>query len=74
MKKRTQLNIEIDDDLLKALKLLALSRNIKLNALCKEILYEKIQSDIPGELNKSVSEELEQIKKRISQLEDLQKK
>tara|TARA_A100001388_G_scaffold139223_1_gene103146 strand:+ start:1043 stop:1267 length:225 start_codon:yes stop_codon:yes gene_type:complete len=74
MKKRTQLNIEIDDDLLKALKLLALSRNIKLNALCKEILYEKIQSDIPGELNKSVSEELEQIKKRISQLEDSQKK
>ena len=74
MKRRTQLNIEIDDDLLKALKLLALSRNIKLNALCKEILYEKIQSDIPGELNKSVSEELEQIKKRISQLEDSQKK
>jgi len=60
MKKRTQLNIEIDDGLLKALKLLALSRNIKLNALCKEILYEKIKSDIPGELD--------EIKKRISKL------
>ncbi len=49
MKKRTQLNIEIDDDLLKALKLLALSRNIKLNALCKEILYEKIRSNRASE-------------------------
>ena len=74
MRKRTQLNIEINDDLLKALKLLALSKNIKLNALCKEILYEKIKSDIPGEINKSVSEELDQIKKRISQLENSQKK
>ena len=69
MKKRTQLNIEIDDGLLKALKLLALSRNIKLNALCKEILYENIKSDIPGEINKTVSDELDEIKKRISKLE-----
>ena len=74
MKKRTQLNIEIDDDLLKALKLLALSRNIKLNALCKEILSEKIKSDFPGEIDKSVSDQLDEIKKRISQLESLQKK
>ena len=74
MKRRTQLNIEIDDDLLKALKLLALSRNIKLNALCKEILYEKIKLDIPGEINKSVSDELDEIKKRISILENSQKK
>tara|TARA_B100000886_G_scaffold127416_1_gene85902 strand:- start:154 stop:375 length:222 start_codon:yes stop_codon:yes gene_type:complete len=73
MKKRTQLNIEIEDDLLKALKLLALSRNIKLNALCKEILYEKIKSYIPGEINKSLSDELDEIKKRISQLENSQK-
>ena len=64
------LNIEIGDDLLKALKLLALSRNIKLNTLCKEILYEKIKLDIPGEINKSVSDELDEIKKRISILEN----
>jgi len=74
MKKRTQLNIEIDDDLLKALKLLALSRNIKLNALCKEILSEKIKSDFLGEVDKSVADELDEIKKRISQLENSQKK
>ena len=30
MRKRTQLNIEIDDDLLKSLKLLAIQKNIKL--------------------------------------------
>ena len=49
------------------------SSNIKLNALCKETLYEKIKSDIPGEINKSVSDELDEIKKRISQLENSQK-
>ena len=74
MKKRTQLNIEIEEDLLKNLKYLALSKNIKLNALVKEILSEKIKSDIPGEINESVSEELDQIKKRISRLENSQKK
>ena len=46
MKKRTQLNIEIEEDLLKNLKFMALSKNIKLNALVKEILSEKIKSDI----------------------------
>ena len=40
MKKRTQLNIEVDEDLLRALKFMALSKNIKLNTLVKEILYE----------------------------------
>ena len=69
MKKRTQLNIEIDADLLKNLKYLALSKNIKLNALVKEILSEKIKSDIPSKIDKSVSDELDEIKKRISKLE-----
>ena len=69
MRKRTQLNIEINDDLLKALKLLALSKNIKLNALVKEILSEKIKSNIPGEIDKSISDELDEIKQRISKLE-----
>ena len=69
MKKRTQLNIEIDEDLLKNLKFMALSQNIKLNALVKEILSEKIKSNIPSKIDKSVSDELDEIKKRISKLE-----
>ena len=69
MKKRTQLNIEIEGDLLKNLKYLAISKNIKLNALVKEILSEKIKSNIPSEIDKSVSDELDEIKKRISKLE-----
>ena len=69
MKKRTQLNIEIGEDLLKNLKFMALSQNIKLNALVKEILSEKIESNIPSEIDKSVSDELDEIKKRISKLE-----
>ena len=69
MKKRTQLNIEIEEDLLQNLKYMALSQNIKLNALVKQILSEKIKSNIPSEIDKSVSDELEKIKKRISKLE-----
>ena len=74
MKKRTQLNIEVGEDLLKNLKFMALSKNIKLNALVKEILSEKIKSNIPGEIDKSVSDELDEIKKRISKLEKNHKK
>ena len=69
MKKRTQLNIEIEEDLLKKLKYMALSQNIKLNALVKEILTEKINLNNPSEIDKSVSDELDEIKKRISKLE-----
>ena len=69
MRKRTQLNIEIEEDLLKNLKFMALSQNIKLNALVKEILSEKIKSNIPSQIDKSVSDELDEIKKRISKLE-----
>ena len=69
MKKRTQLNIEIEEDLHKNLKYMALSQNIKLNALVKQILSEKIKSNIPSEIDKSVSDELDKIKKRISKLE-----
>ena len=69
MKKRTQLNIEIEEDLLQNLKYMALSQNIKLNALVKQILSEKIKSNIPSEIDKSVSDELDKIKKRISKLE-----
>ena len=73
MKKRTQLNIEIEEDLLKNLKYMALLKNIKLNALVKEILSEKIKLNIPSEIDKSVSDELDEIKKRISKLEDSKK-
>ena len=69
MRKRTQLNIEIEEDLLKNLKFMALSQNIKLNALVKQILSEKIKSNIPSSIDKSFSDELDEIKKRISKLE-----
>ena len=69
MKKRTQLNIEIEEDLLQNLKYMALSQNIKLNALVKQILSEKMKSNIPSEFDKSFSDELDEIKQRISKLE-----
>ena len=69
MRKRTQLNIEIEEDLLKNLKFLALSKNIKLNALVKEILSEKIQSNIQQETSRNVLDELDEMKSRISKLE-----
>ena len=46
MKKRTQLNIEIDEGLLRSLKYMALKKNIKLNALVKQILSEKTELEI----------------------------
>ena len=72
MRKRTQLNIEIEEDLLKNLKFLALSKNIKLNALVKEILSEKIQSNIQQETSRNVLDELDEMKSRISKLEKSQ--
>jgi len=69
MKKRTQLNIEIEEDLLQNLKYMALSQNIKLNALVKQILSEKMKLNIPSEFDKSFSDELDEIKQRISKLE-----
>ena len=69
MKKRTQLNIEINEDLLKALKFMALSKNVKLNTLVKEILAEKIKPNLSQETNRNVLHELDEIKCRISKLE-----
>ena len=69
MRKRTQLNIEIDDDLLKSLKLLAVSKNIKLNALVKEILSEKINLSVSTGLDKKILNEIDEMKKRIAKLE-----
>ena len=70
MKKRTQLNIEIDEELLKDLKLMALSKNSKLNTLVKEILSEKIQSNIPLKTSRNVLDELDEMNTRISKLEN----
>ena len=71
MIKTTQLNIEINDDLLKALKLLAISKNIKLNVLVKEILSEEVGLVNQGQINKDVLDELDEMKKRISKLEQI---
>ena len=69
IKKRTQLNIEVEEDLLKNLKFMALSKNIKWNTLVKEILSEKIKSNIPQDTNRNVLDELDEMKSRISKLE-----
>ena len=71
MRKTTQLNIEINDELFKALKLLAISKNIKLNILVKEILSEKIGLGNQAESNRDILIELDEIKKRISKLEQI---
>ena len=74
--KRTQLNIEIGEDLLKSLKLFAIKKNVKLNALVKEILNEKINYG----KNKEISDaqinkyevELNQLAERVSNIEKAQ--
>ena len=71
MRKTTQLNLEINDELLKELKLLAISKNIKLNVLVKEILSEEVGLVNQGQINKDVLDELEEMKKRISKLEQI---
>ena len=74
--KRTQLNIEIEEDLLKSLKLFAIKKNVKLNALVKEILNEKINYGIKKELSDSqinkYEVELNQLAERVSNIEKAQ--
>ena len=73
--KRTQLNIEIEEDLLKSLKLLAIKKNVKLNALVKEILNEKIHG-IKEELSdtqiNNYEVKLNQLVERVSNIEKAQ--
>ena len=45
MKKKTQLNIHVDENLLRELKYMALEKKIKLNELVKGILCEKLKSE-----------------------------
>ena len=74
--KRTQLNIEIGEDLLKSLKLLAIKKNVKLNALVKQILNEKINYGFKKELSdvqiNKYEVELNQLVERVSNIEKAQ--
>ena len=71
MQERTQLNININPDLLKNLKKIALDNNRKLVELINEILTNYIQ-EIKNDQTKyrSILDELDDVKKRISVLEN----
>ena len=74
MPERTQLNININPDLLKNLKKIALENNRKLVELINEVLTNYIQ-DIKNDQTKyrSILDELDEVKNRISVLENLKK-
>ena len=74
MPERTQLNININPDLLKNLKKVALENNRKLVELINEVLTNYIY-DIKNTQtkNRSILDELDEVKNRISVLENLKK-
>ena len=74
MPERTQLNININPDLLKNLKKIALENNRKLVELINEVLINYIH-DIKGDQTKyrNVLDELDEVKNRISVLENSKK-
>ena len=74
MPERTQLNININPDLLKNLKKIALENNRKLVELINEVLTNYI-SDIKNDQTKyrSILDELDEVKNRISVLENSKK-
>ncbi len=71
MPERTQLNININPDLLKKLKKIALENNRKLVELINEVLTNYIQ-EIKNDQTKyrSIFDELDDVKNRISVLEN----
>ncbi len=73
MPERKQLNINIKPDLLKKLKKVALENNRKLVELINEVLSNYI-GDINNDQtnNRSILDELDEVKKRISILENKQ--
>ncbi len=72
MPERTQLNININPDLLKNLKKVALENNRKLVDLINEILVNYLEDNKTNQTkNRSVLDELDELKKRISLLETL---
>ena len=70
MPERTQLNININPDLLKNLKKAALENNRKLVELINEVLTNYV-NDIKNDQtkNRRILEELDEVKNRISVLE-----
>ena len=74
MPSRTQLNININPDLLKNLKKVALDNNRKLVELINEILTNYVQeAKIDQTKNRRILDELDDVKNRISVLENLKK-
>lgn len=69
MNKRNQLNIDIEYELLKSLKILAISKNIPLNALVRKIIAENVKTNASEDTNIDIIEELKLIKVRLSNLE-----
>lgn len=72
MPERTQLNININPDLLKKLKKVALENNRKLVELINEVLtnyVNEIKNDQTK--NRSILDELDEVKNRISILENI---
>ena len=74
MPARTQLNININPDLLKNLKKVALENNRKLVDLINEILTNYLEDTKTDQIkNTSILDELNEVKNRISVLENLKK-
>ena len=74
MPERTQLNINIKPDLLKKLKKVALDNNRKLVELINEVLSNYISEIKNDQTNdRSILDELDEVKNRISILENLKK-
>ena len=74
MTERTQLNININPDLLKKLKKVALENNRKLVELINGVLTNYV-NDIKNDQikNRSILDELDEVKNRISVLENTKK-
>tara|TARA_Y100000991_G_C21742930_1_gene251324 strand:+ start:227 stop:451 length:225 start_codon:yes stop_codon:yes gene_type:complete len=69
---RTQLNININPELLKILKKIALENNRRLVDLINEILTNYVEEkNIDHKKNRSILDELDQVKYRLSVLENL---
>ena len=74
MTERTQLNININPDLLKNLKKIALENNRKLVELINEILMNYIKDKNNDQTKyRSILNELDEVKNRISVLENSKK-
>ena len=74
MPERTQLNINIKPDLLKKLKKVALDNNRKLVELINEVLSNYISNIKNVQTNnRSILDELDEVKNRISVLENINK-